>query len=58
MQTNENETIRVIFVGWLLVFDYAVGAADRIGDRVSTHAAQPSSPTTHNRSLLRDRIQV
>lgn len=29
MQKNENETVRAIFVGWLLVFDYDFGATDR-----------------------------
>jgi hypothetical protein len=56
VQTHENETVRVIFVGWLLVFDHAVGATDRIRDRVSSHVAQSPSSKTCDWRILLDQI--
>lgn len=38
-KSNENEAVRVISVGGLLVLDYIIGAADRQCDRVSPHLA-------------------
>jgi hypothetical protein len=52
MQKNEYETVRVIFVGWLFVPDYLVGATDRIGDRISADRAESSSSKTRKWRVL------
>ncbi len=52
MQKNEDETVRVIFVGWLFVSDYLIGTADRVGDRVSAHRAESSGSKTGNWRIL------
>lgn len=49
---NENQTLRVIFVGWLLVLDHVISPTDRIGDRGSPYIAESSSSETSQRRIL------
>jgi len=52
-QKNEYQTVRVVFVGGLFVFDYLVSATDCECDRISASYTESSSSKTRDWSLLR-----
>lgn len=57
-QKNEDQAIRVIFVSRLLLFDHAVSASDRIGDRRSPSDPQSSSSKTCDWRVLCPQIGI
>jgi hypothetical protein len=53
---NEYETLRDVFVSWLLLFNHFIGTTDRKFDRVSTRDPQSPSPKTCDRNILRPEV--
>jgi len=51
-QKNEYQTVRVVFVGGLFVFDYLISATDYECDRISANDPKSPSSKTCNWSVL------